>query len=213
MNLVINDFVADAAYGSFGEQAPLKIVFNWNTDVVSFDSGIEQRNQIRERPIREWFVNWQWMDVAARDKLIELFQRAKGRATTFLYQDYDDFSCALTECSVTAIAAQTDFQLIKSYYVGETETWDEDKKDIMPSSVFAPVVKLDGVEKTEGVDYTLDDATGIVIFEAAPGAGVVMTANYQFYFRVRFESDNRMDTEHQKDFFSVGELKLVEVIS
>ena len=213
MNLIINDFVGDAAYGHFGEQAPLRKVFNWLTDLVNFDSGKEQRNQILEQPIREWPVNWEWMDVAARDKLIELFQRAKGRSTTFLYSDEEDYGCELTECSIIAIAAQTNFQLIKSYYVGETETWDEEKKDIVAGSIFPPVVKVDGVTKVEGVDYTLDDTTGIVIFGAAPGAGTVITANYQFYFRVRFADDTHTDVEHQKDYYSYDDLRLIEVLS
>lgn len=213
MDVVINDFVGDAAYGHFGEQAPLRKSFNWLTDLVSFDSGKEQRNQILEQPIREWPVNWQWMDVAARNKLIELFQRAKGRHTTFLYSDEDDYECELTECSILAIADQTNFQLIKTYYVGETETWDEEKKDIVPGATFPPVVKVGVDIKTEGVDYTLDDTTGIVIFGAAPRVDKVITANYQFYFRVRFADDIHTDVEHQKDFYSYDDLRLIEVLN
>jgi len=213
MNLVINDFVGDAAYGSFGEQAPLIKSFNWLTDLVSFDSGKEQRNQILEQPIREWPINWQWMDEDARDKLIELFQRTKGRYATFLYKDEEDYACTVADCSITAIAAQTDFQLIKTYYPGETEEWSENRKDIAPSAVFQPLVFLDDVYQTEGVDYTLDDTTGIVIFGAAPGAGVIFTAAYQFYFRVRFEDDIHTDIEHQKGYWSYENLKLVEVLS
>ena len=213
MNLVINDFVGDAAYGHFGEQAPLQKSFNWLTDLVSFDSGKEQRNQILEQPIREWPVNWQWMDKASRNKLIELFQRARGRYITFLYSDEEDYECALTECSIIAIADQTNFQLIKSYYIGETETWDEVRKDIVAGSIFPPVVEVNGAPKIEGVDYTLDDTTGIIIFGAAPGVDKIITANYRFYFRVRFAGDIHNDVEHQKGFYSYEDLRLIEVLN
>ncbi len=218
MDLVINDFVDDAAYGSFGEQAPLRKSFNWLTDLVSFDSGKEQRNQILEQPIREWPVNWRWMDLASRNKLIELFQRAKGSYATFLYSDVDDYVCTLAECSITAVGGEATTQLIKSYYVGETETWDENKKDIVPSGVFAPIVKIDAATKTEGTHFTLDDTTGIINWAggSAPvgtlGAGEVVTTNYQFYFRVRFSGDVHMDVEHQKDWYSYDDLKLIEVL-
>ncbi len=219
MDLVINDFVGDAAYGHFGEQAPLRKSFNWLTDLVSFDSGKEQRNQILEQPIREWPVNWQWMDIASRNKLIELFQRAKGRHTTFLYMDEEDYECALTECVVTAVGAETTTQLIKTYYTGETESWDEDKKDIVPGTIFTPIIKIDTTTKVEGVHYTLSDTTGIIdwtggsVPNGALGAGEVVTANYQFYFRVRFADDAHSDIEHQIGFYSYEDLRLIEVLS
>jgi len=218
MNLVINDFVGDATYGHFGEQAPLRKIFNWVTDVVSVDSGKEQRNQIMSRPLREWYLNWKWMDVAARNKLIELFQRAKGQYDTFLYKDYDDYACGLTECIVTAVGGETTTQLIKAYYVGESETWSEDKKDIVPSSVSAPIVKIDAAVKTEGTHFTLSDTTGIIDWTGgsspvgALGAGEVVTASYQFYFRVRFASDSFLDIQHQKDWWETESLLLEEVL-
>lgn len=219
MDMVINDFVGDAAYGSFGEQAPLRKGFNWLTDIVNYDTGKEQANQILEQPVREWPVNWLWMDLAARDKLLEIFLRGKGRYNTFLYKDYHDFECALTECSVTAAGGETETQLIKTYYPGETETWDEDKKDITPGSIFAPVVKIDAAVKVEDTHFTLDDTTGIIDWtggsapNGALGAGEVVTANYRFYFRVRFEDDHHTDIEHQIDFWSYDDLRLIEVIN
>jgi uncharacterized protein (TIGR02217 family) len=215
MNIIINDFVGDAAFTGFGEAAPVQKDFNWSTDLVSFDSGLEQRNQIFQQPLREWPINWPWLDLAARNKLIELFQRAKGLYDTFLFRDSDDYECALSECNITAVAAQVLFQLKKSYYVGESETWDEDKKDIVPGGTFQPIIKVDAVTKTEDTDYTLDDTTGIVDFTlmGAPGAGAVVTANYQFYFRVRFELDTYTDVLHTPDYYRAKNLRLIEVKS
>jgi len=215
MDLVINDFVGDAA--EFGEQWPLRKRFIWLTDVANYDTGPEQRNQILEQPLREWPINWQWLETAARNKLLELFNRGKGRYNSFLYRDRDDYECALAECSVTAVGGETTTQLIKSYYPGTAETWDEDKTDIVPGTSFAPVVKIDGGVKTEGTHFTLDDSTGIIDWSggSAPngalGAGEVVTANYRFFFRVRFEADSHMDIGQQQDYYSYENLRLIEV--
>ena len=145
--------------------------------------------------------------------MLEIFNRAAGQYRTFnlLESGFDgDFECSLSECSITAIADQVDFQLIKTYYTGETEQWDEDKKKIVPGSTFPPVIKVDNIEKTEGVDYTLDDDTGIVTFGAAPGVGKVITANYQFYFQARFAVDKYEDNRNIPDYYSCEGLHIVE---
>jgi uncharacterized protein (TIGR02217 family) len=218
INLVINDFVGDAAFAGFDETEPLNKEFEFVTDVVGHDSGIEQRNQIMEQPKRRWAINWPMLDQAARDKLIELYQRAKGRYEDFLYADRWDYETAFTDWSYTAIGGETTTQLGKTYYIGETEAWTEDKKKIQPSAKFAPAVKIDAAAKTEGQEYTLDDSTGIIDWTggAAPEgslvAGEVVTANYYFYFKVRFENDVHIDTMMQARLWSAAPLALVEVI-
>lgn len=220
MNIVINDFVGDAAFVGFDEVDPLRRSLIWRTDVVPLDSGLEQRNQLFSRPIRHWFPNWEFLDSAARDKLIELFQRAKGRYDTFLFTDRDDKECSLADCSITAVGGETTTQLIKTYYLGETETWNENKKDIVPSGTFPPVVKIDAAVKTEGTHFTLDDVTGIIDWtggsapNGALGAGEVVTVNYQFYFRVRFMLDQYVDiTKFGGQLWGTEGLRLLEVWS
>jgi uncharacterized protein (TIGR02217 family) len=219
MDIVINDFVSDASYGSFGEQAPLKKSFRWFTDIVSFDNRKEQRNQTSEFPIRSWNVNWVWMDKGARDKLIEIYQRAKGRYENFLYRDYDDNLVTVTDWDYTAVGGETTTQLQKTYYKGETEEWTEDKDKIEPSDKYAPTIKVDNVTLIEGTDFTLDDSTGIIDWTSgsaphgALSAAEVVTADYKFYFKVRFTEDTHLDIQHQKDWWAVEELILVEDVS
>lgn len=219
MNTVINTFVGDAAFTGFDEVLPLEKSFQWSTDKVRFDSNREQRNQIFEQPIRRWAINWKVVDEAARNKIIQLFQLAKGSFDTFLYTDSDDFQTELTESIVTAVGGETTTQLIKNYYVNEPESWAEDKKDIVPSGTFAPVVKIDAVTKTEGTHFTLDDTTGIINWAggSAPNGALVadevVTAQYQFYFRVRFVDDVHNDEQiHSTPLWRVP-LEIVEVIA
>lgn len=184
----------------------------WKTDVVDYDTGLEQRNQIWERPKRHWILPYNVMLREFRDKLLELFSRAKGKANVFLFEDPYDYQCSLTECSITAIADQTNFQLVKEYYGSTSEAWTENKTRIQPSEIFPPIVKVDGVTKTEGVDYTLDDDTGIVAFGVAPGVGKVITANYYFYCPVRFDTDDYEELTIYRSILSMGDLPIVEVI-
>lgn len=218
MNVVIDDFVSDAAWGVFDEILPLTKDFEWKTDVVSKDDRSEQRNQIDESPRRVWYLNWAILDEPARNKVVELFHRAKGRYDTFLHTDRDDYETSLAECSITAVGGETTTQLIKSYYSTTSETWDEDKKDIVPGTIFAPVVKIDGVTKTEDTHFTLDDTTGIIDWtggsapNGALSTGEVVTANYRFYFRVRFGGDVYRDIQNKRGLWNARDLHLMEVI-
>jgi len=50
-----------------------------------------------------------------------------------------------------------------------------------------PTVYLNGVVATGG--YAVDQGAGVIAFDAAPGAGVAITATFSFSFRCRFLSD------------------------
>jgi len=199
---------------TYGRQYPAHRQFQWATDVVS-KGRTSQRNQRWSRPRRHWIINYQALKIAERNRLLEIFSRAAGQYRTFkiLESGIDgDFECALTECSITAVAAQVEFQLIKTYYDGETEEWDEDKTKIVPSTIFPPIVKVDGVAKVEDTDFTLDDETGIVDFTlmGAPGAAAVITASYQFYFQIRFADDQYDDIRNIPNHWSYNGIHLVE---
>ena len=120
---VINTFVGKL----FGHD--LRYREEWSTDLVNYDTGKEQRNQVWQRPKRHWILPYNVLLVEYRNKLIQLCSRAKGMVNVFLFEDPYDYECALTECIITAVAAQVLFPLIKTYYVGEAEAWDENKKN------------------------------------------------------------------------------------
>lgn len=209
---VINTFVGKL----FGWD--LRYREEWFTDLVDYDTGKEQRNQVWERPKRHWILPYNVLLATYRNKLIELCSRAKGMANVFLFEDPYDYECALTECSITAVGGETTTQLIKTYYVNETEKWNENKTRIQPSNIFAPIVKIDAAVKTEGTHFTLDDDTGIIDWtggsspNGALGAGEVVTANYQFYCPVRFDRDVYEETTIYSSIWNMGDIPIIEVI-
>ena len=194
MNIVLSDYV-DPDYGL---KYPVEMEFIWATDVVSY--GLKrQADQLWSRPKRRWPVKWAGLKEAARGRLNEIFNRAAGRYRTFLWSDRTDYACGLTDWSYSAAAGETATQLQKTYHIGEAEAWTEDKKAIVPGTTYAPTIKLDGVTKTEGTHFTLDDTTGLIDWTAgsapngALAGGEVVTADYRFYFTVAFESDVHRD--------------------
>jgi uncharacterized protein (TIGR02217 family) len=190
----------------------------WATDLVDYDTGKEQRNQIWERPKRHWVLPYNALITTYRNKLIELCSRAKGMYDIFLFEDPYDYECALTECVITAVGGETSTQLIKTYYYDETEKWDENKTRIQPSNIFAPIVKIDNVVKTEGTHFTLDDNTGIIDWTggSAPNGVLVtdevVTANYRFYCPVRFDRDTYEESTIASGTWNMGDIPIVEVI-
>lgn len=209
---VINTFIGKL----FGYD--LRLRQEWSTDLVDYDTGKEQTNQVWERPKRYWVLPYNTMLREYRDKLLELFSRAKGRYTVFLFEDPYDYKCALTECSVTAVGGETTTQLIKSYYPGESETWDENMTRIQPSGVFPPIVKIDAAVKTEGTHFTLDDDIGIIDWtgggspNGALGAGEIVTANYYFYRPVKFDTDIYEESTIYDSILNMGDVPIREII-
>jgi uncharacterized protein (TIGR02217 family) len=214
MNIEIREFINPQHSDMF----PIRMQFQWDTDVVPLSGAkrTTQRNEVLAQPIRHWFINWDGLKQAGRDKFLEIFNRAHGRAITFLLLDRDDYECSLTDWSYTAAGGETTTQLAKDYYGAEAETWDEDKKDIVPGATYAPTIKIDGVTKTEDTHFTLDDTTGIIDWSAgsapngALSAGEVVTADYRFYFRVRFDFDAHTDLRFLPNLWRARGIHLVE---
>jgi hypothetical protein len=61
---------------------------------------------------------------------------------------------------------------------GTNKTFTVINKPIVPDS---QVVKVAGVTKTEGTDYTFDDTTGTITFTTAPANGAAVTADYKYF--------------------------------
>ena len=71
------------------------------------------------------------------------------------------------------------------------------------------LVAIDGVAQAEGTDFTVDTATGEVSFAAAPAAGTMLTAGYEFDVPVRFDTD-RLDIS--LDAIEAGEIADLPII-
>ena len=69
------------------------------------------------------------------------------------------------------------------------------------------LIALDGIPQSSG--FSVDDATGVVTFDSAPGVGVAVTAGFKFDVPVRFDTD-RLDVD--LDAFAAGSAPHVPLV-
>ena len=158
MDIVLNDFVSTRF------SYPLVQQLEWKTDVVQFDSGKEQRNQIWETPIRHRELTWDIMGQTARDELVELYQRAKGSANTFQFRDVFDRIGVSAEAQVeqTVLAVDADDAAIKTFRI------TADIASLFPDGLTFEILAgaNDGVFTVNG-DATSDGTTTSIIVNEA----------------------------------------------
>jgi uncharacterized protein (TIGR02217 family) len=115
--------------------------------------------------------------------LLQFFMVCQGKANGFRFKNYVDFGVTSPNPIGTGTGALTTFQLSKRYSFGGQ---NYDRKISKPASG-TTTVYLNGVQQMSG--WTIDITTGIVTFSSPPGAGVVVSAAFQFDVPMRFDTD------------------------
>lgn len=199
-------FPTDLSFGSVG--GPER-----RTDIVTLTSGFEERNTPWAHSRRRYDAGLGLRSLDDIDVLIAFFEARQGQLCGFRWKDWADFKSCAASASVSALdqplgtgdGVALSFALGKTYLSG-------------PSSYVRPIAKpvagsvrvaMDGVTLTEGGDFTLDSATGLVTFAAAPGLGAVLTAGFEFDVPVRFDTD-RIQTSVAS--FQAGDVPNVPVV-
>ncbi len=190
-------FPEDIAYGSSGGP-------EYSTDVIITNSGYEQRN-----------INWQdarsVYNVAhgvktkeQLDRLLAFFRARKGRAYTFRFKDWADFSATFQQIGV-GNGIITTFQLVKTYTSGDiTETRLITKPVDNSVDIYVNnLLQSGGIS----VDYT----NGLVTFTTPPASGAVIKADFEFDVPVRFDTDRLSASLDSYGIHSWREIPLVEV--
>lgn len=158
----------------------------WQTRRRRAVSGKELRIADWSYPIWRWrlaydvlrsdAVNLEWQTLAA------FFNARQGGFDSFLYADADDN--AVTDQAIgTGDGATAIFQLVRTL-TGIGASFVE--PIIAPNVVTN--VKINGVVQGGGT-YTVNATTGQITFNAAPGAGLPITATFSYYWRCAFEDD------------------------
>lgn len=178
-----------------------------STNVQTAASGREVRIAMWTYPKYEWDLPFNYLKtdtgIAQFQTLIGFFNLMHGDLTAFLYADQYDYTVT-AQAIGTGNATKTAFTLVKTFG-GFTEPVQAVKVDTV-----TPLVYLDGVLKTVTTDYTINATTGVLTFVTAPGNGVVVTATFEYYYRVRFKE--RM-SEYQEFITNVYENKKVTLIT
>lgn len=129
-------------------------------------------------------------------QMVGFFLQRKGAFDSFLYNHPDD-NAVTAEPFGTGNGATLSFQLTRAFG-GFAEP--------VTNVNGAPVIKVAGVTKTVGTDYSIS-ATGLVTFTAAPTGALTWTGSY--YYRVRFLQDEAEFNQFLKKLWDLKKLEFV----
>jgi uncharacterized protein (TIGR02217 family) len=174
------------------------------TTIVATASGHEHRNSNWAAARGKWDVASGLKDRAHVAELIAFFRARRGRAYGFRFKDWTDYQ-GLAQVLGTGNGSLKTFQLVKNYVSGGVT-----ESRIIAKPV-AGTVKIyrNGVLVTSGV--STDTTTGLVTFTTAPGAGVIVTADYEFDVPVRFDTDQMNVTIETYDLGTWAQVPIVEI--
>ena len=188
----------------------------YRTDVAQAASGRTERNSLWDYPLHVFGLPLNNRLQTELDEIGEYFHAAGGAGNTFdLFDRTEDRTCALSDDPAsddvtlgTAVASQTDFQLIKTYTAGGRTQARKITRPIEASVL----VEVDGTPQTATTDYTIETG-GIIRFLSGMAGGEVIKAGFRFHVPVAFASDDVDLTIHNSSGDFIGDIvvDLVEV--
>ena len=190
----------------------------YSTGVGVGSSGREVRIGYWANPQWEWDLKydtlgdnqsvWNYQGGTASDlkTLLGFVLSRYGAQAPFYFRDPDD--CAVTNQEIGVGDGGTkQFVFYRTY--GLTETGTEPIGGLNMSEDIS--IYLNGVLQTSG--FTIDNSIpcgNFVMFDTAPGAGVSVTASFQFYFYCRFKDDS---TDFEKFMKQLWENQKITIFS
>ena len=183
------------------------------TQIVELASGDEERNASWANSRRRYDVAYGIRRADELAAVVALFEARNGRLYGFRYKDWADYKSSQPSQPVTptdqligtGTGAVTSFALLKHYTSG-AQAWTRTIAKPVAGSVR---VALDGVEQMSG--WSADTTTGVVSFNTAPGAGMVITAGFEFDVPVRFDTDTLDVTLDIERLGSITSIPLLEI--
>lgn len=116
-------------------------------------------------------------------QLMAIFFRCKGAAGNFLLKDPDDFQCTAGQFGIGDGTSKA-FQLVRP--IGTDGDVD------IVQNVNGPIVV--SVNGTPTSAYAID-SNAVITFNVAPALNAVLTATFNYDFRLRFDEDTLGDLE------------------
>jgi uncharacterized protein (TIGR02217 family) len=174
----------------------------WKTVTHDSVSGRETRLGLWSYPKWRWELSYEFLRSDAVNaewqSLLGFFLARRGAWDTFLFEDWEDKTATAQQIGVGNGTA-TQYQLVRTLG-GYTEPTKEIKG--------TPKIYLAGVEQQSGWSV---NSTGLVTFTSPPGNGIVVTATFDFYWRVRFLEDELELEGFSYKFWSAKKVELISV--
>lgn len=199
-------FPTDLSFGALG--GPER-----RTEIVTLSNGFEERNTPWQHSRRRFDAGMGVRSTADLEVLIAFFEARAGQLHSFRWKDWSDFRSATGQAAITPedqVIATADgelrtFQLAKSYRSGAHSYTRPIKKPVHGTVRLA----VAGNEMHEGIDWSIDETTGLVTFVITPEADAPVTAGFEFDVPVRFDTDT---IQISMSRFNAGEVPDVPVV-
>ncbi|VDC31781.1 DUF2460 domain-containing protein [Pseudogemmobacter humi] len=179
-------FPANLSFGSVG--GPER-----RTEIVTLANGFEERNTPWAHSRRHYDAGVGLRSLDDLEALIAFFEARRGQLHGFRWKDWADFR----SCPPSRVPGPLDqligvgdgemqvFGLVKTYRSGDQTYTRPIRKPVAGTVSVALAEDL----KVEGVEFTVDPATGEVRFDEPPPMGARITAGFEFDVPVRFDTD------------------------
>jgi uncharacterized protein (TIGR02217 family) len=199
-------FPANLSFGSVG--GPER-----RTEIVTLVNGFEERNSPWAHSRRRYDAGLGLRSLDDVEALIAFFEARQGQLFGFRWKDWADYRSASATRAVTPFdqgigtgdGVRLAFPLVKTYRSGEQAYVRPVAKPVAGSVRVA----IGGDPKIEGLEFTVDPASGILTFVSPPAVGAVITAGFEFDVPVRFDTD-RIATSVAS--FKAGDVPNVPVV-
>jgi len=194
----------------------------YSTLVIETEGGREERIQRWPNARRQWDARYGVKKLQDHSTLLSFYLARGGAKRGFRFQDPFDYCSNSTHpYRPSALNAgdqeigvgdgtEVDFQLIKTYTNGGQSV----VRTITKPQSGTVIAAVNGVTKTEGVDYTVNTATGVITFGTAPPNTHVVTAGFLFDTPVRFGegADDLLSTTYDDFESGSSAVPIIEVI-
>lgn len=183
------------------------------TTIVELASGDEERNASWANSRRRYDVSYGIRRADDLATVVAFFEARNGRLRGFRFKDWSDYR----SCLPSQVPAATDqvigtgdgttstFQLVKRYASG-AQSWT---RAITKPVIGTVQIALNGIPQASG--WSVDPATGVINFAAAPGDSVAISAGFEFDVPVRFDSDALDVTLDIERLGSITSIPLLEI--
>jgi uncharacterized protein (TIGR02217 family) len=160
-------------------------------EIVTMTSGRERRNARFAHSRRRYDAGTGIRSLDDLAQVAAFFEARRGSLHAFRFRDpFEAKSCGPggtpepgDQPIATGDGASARFALVKVYGEGV----DAYRRVISKPVAGSVRLAVDGVEQDAGTDFSVDAATGEIVFAAAPGNGAAITAGFVFDVPVRFD--------------------------
>jgi uncharacterized protein (TIGR02217 family) len=190
----------------------------WNTLVQTAASGLESRLALQSAPKWEWTLVFDYLRQSPPflelQQLVGLYNASAGGAFSIFFRDPQDNSTT-GEFIATGDGATTVFQLQRNWGGYDEPIYGVDTRAALVYGGYtrpAAVPHVAYVNGTPVVSATFGVETGLLTFPGgAPGAGTTITADFSYFFRVRFEDDELDFNDLWTAVWELQKLRLLQV--